>query len=64
MGYNKGKDNPMFGTHKSGKDAAFYGKKHSKETKRKMSESKRGISKCVSCHQKLHRHLEAKENCA
>jgi hypothetical protein len=39
-GYNKGKDNPMYG--KRGKDSPSYGRKHTEEELRKMSEGQRG----------------------
>lgn len=38
----KGENNPMYGVHRYGKDAPNYGKKHSEENKRKMSEKKTG----------------------
>ena len=34
-----GKNHPQYGTHPTGKDAAMYGKHHTKETKRKISEA-------------------------
>ena len=38
----KGKNNSMYGVHRYGKDAPMYGKKHSPETRRKLSEAKKG----------------------
>jgi len=36
---NSGKNHPMYGVHRYGKDAPNYGKHHSEETKRKMSKN-------------------------
>lgn len=38
----KGKNNPMYGVHRYGKDAPSYGKKCSDETRKKISESHKG----------------------
>jgi hypothetical protein len=42
-----GKNNPMFGTHRSGKESPFWGKRHSEETKQKISKSRiiKGVAK-------------------
>lgn len=40
----KGVKNPLYGTHRTGKESPMYGKNHTKETKRKMSETSRKIS--------------------
>lgn len=37
--WNKGKNNPMYGVHRYGKDAPFYGKCHLIESKKKTSNS-------------------------
>lgn len=39
---NEGKNNRMYGSCRSGKEAPMYGKRHSKETKKKMSEGRIG----------------------
>lgn len=39
---HSGENHPMFGADKSGENNPFYGKKHTEESKRKMSESKKG----------------------
>ena len=41
-GKMKGKNNPMYGVHRCGKEASMYGKKHSLETRKKMSETRKG----------------------
>jgi len=46
----KGTKNPMFGSHRTGKDNPFYGKKHSEETKHKIGKKNQN---------KEHRHTEA-----
>ncbi len=43
-----GKNNPMYGTHRYGKDNPFYGKKHSEETKKKISDDHKVNSKFYS----------------
>lgn len=40
-----GKNNPMYGSKRSGEDAPMFGNKHSEESKKKMSESKKGMYK-------------------
>lgn len=42
MSYNIGKDNPMYGSHRAGKDAFWYGKKRTKETIEKMRKANLG----------------------
>lgn len=39
---HSGENHPMFGADRSGENNPFYGKKHFEESKRKMSESKKG----------------------
>lgn len=39
-----GKNNPMYGTHRSGEQAPMYGKKHSDKTKQKMSYNHTDVS--------------------
>lgn len=39
---HSGENHPMFGADRSGENNPFYGKKHTEESKRKMSESKKG----------------------
>jgi hypothetical protein len=39
-----GKGNGMFGVDRKGEKNTFFGKKHSEETKRKISEKKKGVS--------------------
>lgn len=39
---NKGENNPMFGSHRTGEDNPFYGHHHSEETKKKLSETRKG----------------------
>ena len=41
-GKMKGKNNPMYGVHRCGKEASMYGKKHSLETRKKMSKTRKG----------------------
>ena len=38
----KGENNPMYGTHRAGDSNPMFGKKHSEETKQKMSKTKTG----------------------
>jgi len=45
MHYNVGRDNPMFGVHRFGKDAPRYGKKNSEETRKKLSKALKGKPK-------------------
>lgn len=39
---NRGKKNPMYGSNRAGNKNPMYGKKHSDETKKKISEAKKG----------------------
>ncbi len=45
-----GKGNGMWGVNRSGEKNTFYGKKHSEETKRKISEKKKGQRKGIRSH--------------
>ena len=40
--YTTGKNNPMYGVHRFGESAPNFGKKHTNETKKKISESRKG----------------------
>lgn len=51
--HRTGKDNPMYGVHRVGKDSPFYGKKHSKESKQKMSLSRKGKKLSIEHRKKL-----------
>lgn len=53
MSYNKGKDNPMYGVRRTGKDAPFYGKSHSEDAKKRMGETRKGKKFTKAHRQKL-----------
>lgn len=51
----KGNKNPMFGADRSGHKNTFFGKKHSQETKDKISKSKKGVSIDIPAFTKEHK---------
>ena len=52
----------MFGADRSGENNPFYGKKHTEESKRKMSETKKGTKLSDETKEKLKEKISGKNN--
>ena len=71
IGLQAGEKNGMYGTHRCGKNNPFYGRKHSEETKQKISEQRKGrfcsgdnpVAKKVICIETQKIYLSMKDAC-